>query len=226
MSDLHKPEHDALTEYFFTAFLPFVIKYKMLLISAVALVILLLSGLGFYSMLNERKEKNLLNSIYTELSRKKEISASTLSDLNKEYGGHDASLEIKWRLAAVHVKNEKFSKAADAYRQIIDEFPENPLAAHAILALASCLEYEEKYDEALKLFDQGLKEYKDSNIKAYFLYKKACTYYYMKKYPTAKKTALKALTALQNASGDEEPFEYSLENRIRHIMNMSTVNLN
>ena len=74
MSDLQKPQHDALTEYFFSALLPFFLKYKILLISGAVIIILILSGLGFYSMLSEKQDREILNNIYTELNRKKEIS--------------------------------------------------------------------------------------------------------------------------------------------------------
>lgn len=226
MSDLNKHEHDILTDYFFARLLPFIVKYKVLLISIALLFAILLSVLGFYSMYSSGKEKEVLNSIFIQLEKAKDDdSASLLSKLNKTYGKHPASLEIKWRLAAAHVNNKEYSEAADVYREIIEQFPDNPLAVHAVLGLASCLEHEKKYKEAQNLYDQSLDTYENPNIRAYFLYRKAQAYYFMQEYSQSKQTAEQALSALQGIPEENKSFGDTLEKRIEYIIRISGVKL-
>jgi tetratricopeptide (TPR) repeat protein len=222
MSNTQKHGQDALTEYFFTVLLPFTVKYKKLLIIVAVFTAVLFSCFGFYSMYSEKQEKELLNTIFTELNAKKEIQPSTLEALNREYGDHEASLEIKWRLAGAYIINRQYSKAAGIYREIIDDFPDNPLAAHAVLSLASCYENEEKFNEALELYDQGLERYDRTDIKAYFLYRKAHVLFSMGQYAQSKKTAFEAKSALHTGQESEKTF-YDLEQRIEYLIKISTV---
>ena len=74
--------------------------------------------------------------------------------LLNNYPSSDLTAEILYRIAMTYALESKLPDAAEAYRRVVQDWPESPYAIEASFGLATVLEEQEELLEALKILEE------------------------------------------------------------------------